>query len=377
MKKKRNENQEEKKTDFIQILLVSIGILMLFFSFLYLFNYYNENDILIHYPENQKSDNSNLSPNEIGDSIGGTLNPIIGITGAILTFLAFYIQFKANNEQRKFFYIGLQNERDKRIDENNSFNEQERKNHITNIKILKSLIESMLDNYISMTGNIENFLKQEESKPLAVHLFKFTTNASYDFFKKLDFKSLYDSVVYSFKDKNTDWESDFIKCLNYLDFYEKLLIEMKITYKNHSQSKAVNLNKIGEELIKNIGTVLSDEDLSSANGVNSFLAISYNRTPDNKPIVPDEEFSGTDFEELQNLFLNEYLNDIQERFKLTNSDKYKEQLEIFSLINKKIGGEEFQSINYSKHLREVYNKNFIDKSALNFISDFTEKINIS
>lgn len=376
MRNYRHENKEEKKSDFIQILLVSFGIIMLLFSSFYLFNYYNENDILIHYPENQKSNNSNLSPNEIGDSIGGILNPLIGITGAILTFLAFYIQFKANKEQRKFFYIGLQNEKDKRIDESNSINEQERKNHVTNIKIFKSLIESMLNNYISMTGNIENFLKQEESKPLAVHLFKFTTNASYDFFKKLDFKSLYDSVVYSFKDKNIEWESDFIKCLNYLDFYEKLLIEMKITYKNHSQAKALNLNKIGEDIIKNIGKVLSDEELSSANGVNSFLAIAYNRTPDNKPIIPDEEFPGTDFEELQNLFLNEYLQDIQERFKSTNSDKYKEQLEIFSLLNKKIGGEEFQSVNYSKHLREVYEKNFTDKSALNFVRDFTEKINI-
>lgn len=377
MKNNAEITQEEKKTDLIQIFLVVIGLAFLVFSIIYLINYYNENDILVHFPENKKSNDTNLSPNEIGDSIGGILNPIIGITGSVLTFLAFYIQYKANKEQRNFFYIGLNNERKKRLEEKNSINEYERKNHITNIKIFKSLVESMLSNYDSMSDNIEKFLKREENKPLAIHLFNFTTNASYDFFKKLDFKSIYDSIVYSFKDKNIDWESDFIKSLNYLDFYEKLLIEMKKTYKIHSQSKSENLNKLGEEIIKNIGNVLSDKELSTLNGVNSFLAIVYNRTPDNKPIVPDEEFSGPDFEKLQDLFLNEYLGDLQERFKQTSSEKYKEQLEIFSLINKKIWGEEFQSVNYSKHLREVHNKNFVDTTALNFIRSFIEKINIT
>ena len=152
---------------------------------------------------------------------------------------------------------------------------------------------------------------------------------------------------------------------------------MKNTYKIHSKSKSENLNKLGEEIIKNIGTVLSDKELSEFDGVNSFLAIVYNRTPNDEPIVPDDEFPGPDFAELQDLFLNEFLANLQKRFKETNSEKYKEQLEIFSLINKKIWAEEFQSVNYSKHLREVFDKNFVDKTALNFVRNFIDKINIS
>ncbi|MEO5912533.1 MAG: putative phage abortive infection protein [Pelobium sp.] len=37
---------------------------------------------------------------EIGDTIGGILGPTIGFFAAILTFLAFYIQYQANKEQR-------------------------------------------------------------------------------------------------------------------------------------------------------------------------------------------------------------------------------------------------------------------------------------
>lgn len=41
----------------------------------------------------------------IGDAVGGILNPIIAIGAALLTFLAFYIQYQANEEVRKQFKI--------------------------------------------------------------------------------------------------------------------------------------------------------------------------------------------------------------------------------------------------------------------------------
>lgn len=37
---------------------------------------------------------------QIGDTIGGTMSPFVGILAAILTFMAFWIQYKANEEQR-------------------------------------------------------------------------------------------------------------------------------------------------------------------------------------------------------------------------------------------------------------------------------------
>jgi len=43
------------------------------------------------------------STGQIGDTIGGISAPFIGILAAILTFLAFYVQYKANNLQREQF----------------------------------------------------------------------------------------------------------------------------------------------------------------------------------------------------------------------------------------------------------------------------------
>ena len=47
---------------------------------------------------------SNISFSEtgqIGDTIGGITSPILAVLGAILTFFAFYIQYRANKYQLK------------------------------------------------------------------------------------------------------------------------------------------------------------------------------------------------------------------------------------------------------------------------------------
>lgn len=82
-----------------------ISILLIIYCVIYVYNYYSANDILWHYPKNTKSNLEHLSPNEIGDSIGGILNPIIGLVASILTFLAFYMQKKANDDIREQFRV--------------------------------------------------------------------------------------------------------------------------------------------------------------------------------------------------------------------------------------------------------------------------------
>lgn len=97
-----------KEYDYIQMFIVLLSLMLIFYSGAYLINYYYRNDLLYHIPETYQYDlktnkKNQLSPNEVGDSIGGILNPIIGISGAVLTFLAFYIQYRTNKTQIKLF----------------------------------------------------------------------------------------------------------------------------------------------------------------------------------------------------------------------------------------------------------------------------------
>ena len=40
-----------------------------------------------------------------GDTLGGIMNPYIAITGVIFTFLAFWVQYKANEQQKRDLQI--------------------------------------------------------------------------------------------------------------------------------------------------------------------------------------------------------------------------------------------------------------------------------
>lgn len=55
----------------------------------------------------------------IGDTINGIAGPFIAIMASILTFLAFYIQYKANIQQRQQFIQSLKDQRRERITQDN------------------------------------------------------------------------------------------------------------------------------------------------------------------------------------------------------------------------------------------------------------------
>src|SRR6478736_5515592 len=44
-------------------------------------------------------------PNEIGDALGGTLGPFVALLASALTFLAFWVQYKANQQQKRDLQI--------------------------------------------------------------------------------------------------------------------------------------------------------------------------------------------------------------------------------------------------------------------------------
>ncbi len=87
MKKSKNEKRTFDRQFWI-IFILFIAFLLITLSFPYLFshNYWF---------------NINFSDTgQIGDTIGGILSPFIAILAAILTFLAFWVQFKANEQQK-------------------------------------------------------------------------------------------------------------------------------------------------------------------------------------------------------------------------------------------------------------------------------------
>jgi hypothetical protein len=87
-------------------ILIILSVVLIIDIIQYIIRYYYINEILISPPTNHSSDYfafDKLEPNEIGDSIGGILGPIIGLCATLLTFLAFYMQKRANDIVSKQF----------------------------------------------------------------------------------------------------------------------------------------------------------------------------------------------------------------------------------------------------------------------------------
>lgn len=84
--------------NIILIIAVIFALYLITHICIYIFNYYEANNLLFAYPKG-----GGLKGNEIGDSIGGILNPLIGLCAALLTFLAFYMQKLANDQVKNQF----------------------------------------------------------------------------------------------------------------------------------------------------------------------------------------------------------------------------------------------------------------------------------
>lgn len=87
------------------------GVPLLFLIVLFLlvpFIFQGLPKVLVRNYENIFTINKGLTPDEtgpIGDTFGGLLGPVIAIIAAFLTFVAFWVQYRANEQQRKDIQI--------------------------------------------------------------------------------------------------------------------------------------------------------------------------------------------------------------------------------------------------------------------------------
>jgi hypothetical protein len=87
--------------NWVSILLIVISVLFVLGSFTlpYILTQYS---LWVYFDEKS---------GQIGDTVGGIMNPFIGIASVAMMFLAFYMQYNANKLQRKLFDEQIQNEK--------------------------------------------------------------------------------------------------------------------------------------------------------------------------------------------------------------------------------------------------------------------------
>lgn len=154
---------------------------------------------------------------QIGDTIGGIMGPFVAIAAAILTFFAFWVQYKANEQQRKDIAL-------ERF-ESNLFELIHIQQDITNNLLLECTIK----------GVNETNMQYEKTSQKGRDIFQLIYQ---DMLLGGENKGIKDIVC---KD---NWESEYLKCkhIGCLDHYFRHLYRI-FKYIDDSHKKLPNLTK--------------------------------------------------------------------------------------------------------------------------------------
>lgn len=126
--------------NWIVILLLFVALVFILFSFL----------APVLFTQFSTAGGINFSnTGQIGDTIGGLMNPFVALSGVIVTGLAFYIQYRANKLQRHLFEV-------QQTDSKNQFQDQ-----LDNQRALSSLQQFEAHFYEMLRLHRENILEMK------------------------------------------------------------------------------------------------------------------------------------------------------------------------------------------------------------------------
>lgn len=236
-----------KNWDSITRTILIFSILILIFSFF-------SPRIFTSPSSNIKLDFTTTGP--IGDTIGGLMSPFIALTGVLLTFLAFYMQIKANQIQIRQFNKGLAKEKERR-----EFDEKI--DCYNKLSLLKVDLESITKDVSQKSESLKEYYEKEKSFPYEGNILFRTPSKNYTRILEIDRLSIY-KAFNMFLGHRERWIKDFSNLYNVLEFLPEFFSSIYQKYDYHSKDQFEKKIEIRNGIIK-----LMDE---LANFINLYLA---------------------------------------------------------------------------------------------------------
>lgn len=272
-----------KNWDLVTKWILGISILVIIFSFL----------SPIIFTSASTSDTFDFTETgQIGDTIGGILNPFIALAGVLLTFLAFYMQIKANQIQITQFNQGLQKEKEIRI-------ATEKKDYYNKLSLLKSDLNSIKSDIKSKAENIKKYFEKEKESPFETNFLIRTPSKNYTRILEIDRLSIFNGFS-MFLNHREEWIKDFSRLYNILDFLPEFFADIYQKYEYHSKDlfeKKMEIRnglvRLMDELSKIINLYLAE------NNRENYLTFSASRLA-NETIARYYEIIDESFDENQN-----------------------------------------------------------------------------
>ena len=184
---------------------------------------------------------------QIGDTIGGIINPFIALVAVIMTFLAFYMQLRANKLQRDQFFKSQNNK-----------NVDEKIDCYYKMHLMKNDIERVVSDVDRRMSIIDEFKQAQTENPYQLNKVLRTPLNQYDRLTNMDRLSIYKGFK-NFLSSTPDWLGKFnnlYSSIDYIpdafkqiygviDFHNKDVFDDKMDIRND----LIDLEKLGENFI--------------------------------------------------------------------------------------------------------------------------------
>jgi len=165
---------------------------------------------LIFTSATEDSDFNFMKTGQIGDTIGGLMNPFIALAGVLITGLAFYVQYKANELQRELFVLNQNDTKKQFQDQINHQNDQYKLQQVESqfYEMLKlhrdNITEMKIDGY-----DFEEFKQIEGEQPKLLKRFEKITEGRKVF---VTMKTELEFILQLYKKHHTLDKLGFKKC---------------------------------------------------------------------------------------------------------------------------------------------------------------------
>ena len=361
MENKTDKIQEVKNWDTITKWILGIAAFLLIFAFI-------APALFVSKAFTPKLDFSQTGP--IGDTLGGIMNPFIALVGILLTFLAFYMQIKANQIQKQLFLDGLKTEKEKET-------ELEKKDALYKLSLLTLDLEIILTDIGSKAEKIRTFFENERAKPYDANLLYRTPSKKYTRILDLDRLSIYKGFKL-FLSRDEKWIKAFGNLYNTLDYMPPFFDEVYKIYDNHSKVKLEKKTEVTKLLIRfnNMGSQLLTAYKFEHNNID-YLNYPASKIV-NQAISKYYEIIGknydeggnfiseTDYDEFSNDMLKPFIaNYLEQREDPVNFDRRLEPIaQEASNVRKQIHLIKQESLWFANNVENQYNSLMVDEGDL-------------
>lgn len=162
----------------------------------------------------------------IGDTLSGIMNPFIALAGILLTFLAFYMQIKANKLQIDLFIKGIAADKKK-------IKAAEQLDSYHKLMLLIEDLNAISDDISHKAERIKEYITSEREGGYYTHVLRRTANRNYSRILEIDRLSIFKAYKFFMAD-NESWRKDFSNMYNLLEFLPNQFDQIYAIADHHS-----------------------------------------------------------------------------------------------------------------------------------------------